>query len=200
MEFSLYGDDSKNLEQAQERSRSRLNAFMSILPKELDARDDAITDILRRENASAKSKLGKIYSLMSEVNQHLGPYVACGKGCSDCCKMNISISVVEAERLAAASGKQMAAVERPMQHVKDKFIGRPCPFLVDNACSVYEVRPYACRAHYSFDTNAYWCHPERANYGEMTHLEMGGVRKAYDEIVVKSRLHGFADIRDFFPV
>ena len=199
MENSLNPESTHEFQKAQERSRSRLTAFLSVLPKELDEQDDAIADILHRENASAKSKLRKIYSLMSEVSQHLGPYVACEKGCSDCCKMNISISVVEAERLSAVSGKPMASVKQPTRHSKEEFTGSPCPFLVADSCSVYEARPYACRAHFSFDTSSYWCHPERMHNGELTLLAMGGVRKAYDEVVVNSRLHGFADIRDFFP-
>lgn len=199
LENSLDPEITKEFQQAQERSHNRLTAFMSVLPKELDARDDAVADILRHENASAKSKLRKIYTLMSEVSQHLGPYVACGKGCSGCCKMNISISVIEAERLSAASGKQMASVKQPTRHSIDEFTGSPCPFLVEDSCSVYEARPYACRAHFSFDTSAYWCQPERMHTGELSILAMGGVRKAYYEVVVNSRLHGFADIRDFFP-
>lgn len=192
-------DSAEEFEKARERSRSRLTTFLSILPKDLDARDDAIEETLRHDNSSAKSKLGKIYSLMSAVSQHVGPYVACGKGCSDCCKMNISISIMEAERLSTVSGKPMTTVKQPVRHTEDEFSGKSCPFLLGDSCSVYEARPYACRAHFSFDTSAYWCHPERSHRGEMTLLEMGGVRKAYDEIVVNSRLHGFADIRDFFP-
>lgn len=136
---SLNPDGEHELQHAQERSRSRMTAFLSVLPKELDARDDAIADTLRSDNASAKSKLGKIYSLISEVAEHLRPYVACGKGCSDCCKMNISISVIEAERLSTASGKPLASVKQPISHLKEEFTGRPCPFLVDDSCSVYEV-------------------------------------------------------------
>jgi uncharacterized protein len=188
-----------DFEEAKARSRSRLTEFLSAVPKDLDARDDGIVEQLRRDNSSARSKLGKIYSLMADVSQAVKPYVACSKGCSDCCKMNVSISVIEAERLSAVSRKHMAVVKHPVRHPEGKFAGIPCPFLAGNTCSVYEARPYACRAHYSFDTSAYWCHPERANEGEMSLLHMEGARQAYDEIVVNSRLRGFADIRDFFP-
>lgn len=169
------------------------------MPKDLDARDDAIAERLRRENSSAKSKLGKIYTLMADLSHAVSPYVACGKGCSDCCKMNVSISDIEAERLSMISRKPMAVVKQPVLHSLEDFSGIPCPFLVNDACSVYDARPYACRAHFSFDTSAYWCHPERSNVGDMSLLQMGGARQAYDDVVVGSRLQGFADIRDFFP-
>jgi len=199
MKDTAASENTPDFEEAQSRSRSRFSEFLASIPKDLNARDDVIAQQLRRDNSSAKSKLGKIYSLMTEVSQAITPYVACGKGCSDCCKMNVSISIIEAERLSAVSKKLMAIVKHPVRHPDEVFVGVPCPFLVDDACSVYEARPYACRSHYSFDTSAYWCHPARANEGEMSLLHMGGARQAYDEIVVSSRLRGFADIRDFFP-
>lgn len=186
-------------EDAKRRSHERLTAFLKNLPTGLNLRDDQIAGQIRRENASARSKLGKIYALMAEVGKAAAPYVACGKGCSACCKMNVSISAIEAERLSAASGRRMAALLHPIRHPEDRYAGEACPFLVDDACSVYEVRPYACRAHYSFDTSDYWCHPERAYNGEMSLLQMGGAREAYNDVVVGSRFGGFADIRDFFP-
>ncbi len=186
-------------EEAKARSQLRLTEFLSAMPRDLDARDDMIAERLKRDNSSAKSKLGKIYALMSDLSHVVKPFIACSEGCSDCCKMNVSISVIEAERLSAISRKPMAKVKHPERHPDDKFSGISCPFLVENMCSVYEVRPYACRAHYSFDTNAYWCHPERAHTGEMSLLLMGGARQAYDFVVINSSLRGFADIRDFFP-
>lgn len=187
------------LQAAQARSKERLMAFLAVMPKKLDQRDDEIAGSLLRENSSGKVKLGKIYSLMSAVGREVAPHVACTKGCSDCCKMNVSISIIEAERLSLMSGRNLAAVSRPVRHRSDEFSGIPCPFLQDNACTVYEHRPFACRAHYSFDDTAYWCHPDRSNAAEFSLLESGGAKQAYQEIVMKSRLSGFADIRDFFP-
>ena len=188
-----------DFEKAKARSRLRVTEFLSAMPKDLDTRDDVIAGQFQRDNSSAKSKLGKIYSLMAEVSQAVQPYIACGKGCSDCCKMNVSISIIEAERLSTVTRKPMAVVKHPVRHSEGEFSGVPCPFLADDVCSAYEARPYACRAHYSFDTSAYWCHPERSCKGEMSLLQMGGARQAYHDIVTSSRLRGFADIRDFFP-
>ena len=39
----------------------------------------------------------------------------------------------------------------------DKFNGQPCPFLVDNQCSVYEDRPVVCRTHHSLREDASLC-------------------------------------------
>ena len=136
-----------DFDQSKRRSHERLTAFLENLPSGLNLRDDQIAGQLRRENASAKSKLGKIYALMAEVGSAAEPFVACGKGCSACCKMNVSISVIEAERLSVVSGRRMAALQRPIRHPEERYAGEACPFLVDDACSVYEARPYACRAH-----------------------------------------------------
>lgn len=192
-------ENMSDFKEAQARSRARLNELLLAIPKDIDARDDVIAEKLCRENSSAKSKLAKIYSLMKDVSQEVAPYVACNKGCSDCCKMNVSISLIEAERLAEVSKKTLVVVKTPIYHAEEKFTGVPCPFLMNNVCSVYETRPFACRAHYSFDTSAYWCHPERAYEGEMSLLRMGGAQRAYEEIVASSSMRGFADIRDFFP-
>ncbi|WP_431110171.1 YkgJ family cysteine cluster protein [Variovorax paradoxus] len=193
-------DKNQDLEASKARSKARVADFLDSLDPAIDRRDDAIASELANENSSARNKLRKIYALLSDVGVAVAPFVACRKGCSGCCKMNISLTSIEAERLAAASGRLMAHPYRTIFHREDKFAGVPCPFLVDDECSVYEARPYACRAHYSFDVSSYWCQPERAYEGEMAQLELGGAKKAYVDIALRTSIRGFADIRDFFPL
>lgn len=188
-----------DLERARATSNARVSEFLANLDPAIDRRDDLIASSLERENSSARSKLGKVYALLGDVSKAAAPYVACDKGCSGCCKMNVSITVHEAERLASASGRTMARVTRPVVHEEARFAGVNCPFLVNDECSVYEARPYACRAHFSFDDTAYWCQPERAYAGKMGLLGLGGAKQAYVNIAMRSQLRGFADIRDFFP-
>ena len=192
-------DKRATLEVAQERSRNRSAAFIEALPPDIDAADDRIEGELARQNAAPRSKLVKILRLADAAMAYSAPYVACAKGCSACCKMNVTISSIEADRLAAASGRRAATLNRPIVHDLAEFNGVPCPFLVGDVCSVYEVRPFACRTHMSFDTDSYWCQPERALLAAMQQFRPEGAITAYRTLVAGSRLGGTADIRDFFP-
>jgi hypothetical protein len=187
-------------EVSRDRARGRLTAFLAAMPPELNARDDALERELAVANASTKAKLGKLYLYLTEVGRAAEPYVACRKGCSACCHMDVSITLAEAERLASASGRPMNRHVRPLSEHTPRHTVAPCPFLVEGACSVYEARPFACRAHFSFDTSAYWCQPGRVFDEDMPMLEMGGARKVYVSLAMSSPFGGMADIRDFFPV
>lgn len=191
--------NNEQLERSIEQSNQRVKAFITALDPSIDKRDDSIAVELAFENSSPRSKLRKIYALLSDATENIQPFVACTKGCSACCKMNVSITSVEAESLATASGKKVAPVHRVPKHAEDKFSGVPCPFLIEDACSVYEVRPFACRAHHSFDLTSYWCQPERAYVKGMGMMRLGGAVQAYQAIATDTRLGGFADVRDFFP-
>ena len=46
----------------------------------------------------------------------------------------------------------------------------PCPFLADNACAIYEVRPYVC-ARIVAVTPSEWCRPGHPRQGEAMHLK-----------------------------
>lgn len=195
----LSEDDLKLLAESRRVSKERAEAFVAATPAELNTRDDQIAAVLSRENSSAKSKLSKVYRLQDEASSIAAPFVACRRGCSACCRMNVSVTSIEAERLSDITGRQARKLTRPVQHHLEKFSGVDCPFLVDESCSVYEYRPFACRAHLSFDLTAYWCQPQRSNVSGMGMAKMGGAQLAYASIASSTLLRGFADIRDFFP-
>ena len=192
-------EDSIDLERARRESKARAAAFLAQVSTAVNERDDRIVAELANENSSLKSKLGKVYGMVAEATDGIQPFVACARGCSACCKMNVDISSLEAERLSAVSGSQMVQLAAPVRHSEDRFSGVPCPFLISDTCSVYEVRPYACRAHFSFDNSAHWCQPERAYVADMSLVNFGGAKEAYQTIATRTNLGGFADIRDFFP-
>jgi Fe-S-cluster containining protein len=91
-----------------------------------------------------------------------GGHVSCQKGCHHCCYLMATTSLLEAMLLARWVGAQdsktyflwvtkllLAAREvAPVTNDGEWFDRqRPCPFLKDSLCQVYEIRPGCCRWH-----------------------------------------------------
>jgi Fe-S-cluster containining protein len=118
-----------------------------------------------------------------ELAQAAPTEIACKSGCSYCCRaLKVSVSLPEIfllkfhvtslpaaesvalrQRIADIYSRTLDnnAQERLLQH-------ESCPLLVDNRCSVYEVRPLSCRAAVSLDADA--C--RRAYAGEKVKINM----------------------------
>jgi Fe-S-cluster containining protein len=113
------------------------------------------------ENASIKSRRRKVIAIANRMAEALEPHVACKPGCSHCCHMNTIIYEHEAIRLAEVSGRKMARLPFRPRNVAfaegTRFSGTPCPFLVENRCSVYDDRPLVCRTHHSLREDASLC-------------------------------------------
>ena len=82
------------------------------------------------------------------------PKAACGKGCGWCCHQRVGATATEVLYIADVLRRRPGA-EPLMQRLKDWSGGRPCVFLVDNSCSIYDLRPFKCRGLYQVD--ARWC-------------------------------------------
>jgi uncharacterized protein len=176
----------------------RRGLFVASIPSALKAKEDSIATVLAFKNASTRSKLGSLYRLTDEIAEHAKPYVACGRGCSNCCKMNIQISDSEASKIADETGHRPTQLKQSIDHSSEKFAGKTCPFLVDDACSIYQSRPLVCRSHFSFDTTAYWCHPDRMGTVAVPLIRFDGIQSAFLSITKHNNGSVFADIRDFF--
>ena len=100
--------------------------------------------------------------MTSEIADVRAPHVACVGKCADCCRMNVSISGLEAKLIAEATGRKAATVEDSIRHEQGRFVGVACPFLRDDLCTIYEHRPLVCRNHASFYPTAKWCMPEHS--------------------------------------
>lgn len=92
--------------------------------------------------------------------------IVCREGCSYCCNAYVVIMPYEAVVIAERLGElEPAMQERVKAHCRDvakateglglrESLGKyfqPCPFLVDDRCSIYESRPIACRNWVSHD-------------------------------------------------
>ena len=107
--------------------------------------------------AHAVSMLDK----MPESAQKAGRSLACGQGCSHCCKSEeINASFFEIKKIAwylvsqMDESGQVAFQQRLHRAGKTKNIsmgvlGAPCAFLEDEACSIHPARPMACRSWHS---------------------------------------------------
>lgn len=70
----------------------------------------------------------------------------CTKGCSHCCKsgMRIDISELEANYIK----HKLGIANNTINFGEKGYIPQgPCPFLINDVCSIYEIRPYQCRKH-----------------------------------------------------
>lgn len=194
----ISAEQTERLSASTEAAKLRRAEFVKAIPPELSIREDTIQRKLASENASSRNKLQKIYSLMSELGKVAEPYVACGKGCSGCCQMNVTVSQLEANFIVKETGIKPARLTRSVRHSQDEFMGVPCPFLKEGSCSIYEARPYPCRKHISFDTSSYWCDPTRSLV-QFPMIEFSGAQGAFMDTARTTAGGVFADIRDFFP-
>jgi Fe-S-cluster containining protein len=98
--------------------------------------------------------------------------LACKKGCATCCTQNVVITAVEGElihRFVREQGKREWFADRLQKKAKtrrpeittngfaasclegkdvepDSYgSSNPCPFLEEECCAIYEVRPFSCR-------------------------------------------------------
>ncbi|APR81383.1 Hypothetical protein A7982_06730 [Minicystis rosea] len=106
--------------------------------------------------------------------------IACQKGCSACCVSKVVVVAPEviriadhlrrtrdAEALSALVARVRAADERTRGLTRHEraSAGVSCPLLVDDACSIHEVRPLICRGWTSLDVDActeHFTDPEHA--------------------------------------
>lgn len=134
--------------------------------------------------------------------QNVAPHAACKKGCSHCCHIPVLIGRGEAMVIGKAADKKPADLSlKPLDGDFDSLslertgYDNPCPFLVNNTCSIFENRPTACRTLYNMDQDNLLCHlhpDERINvpYANKENFAMA-------EAMISNGM--VADIRQWFP-
>jgi Fe-S-cluster containining protein len=84
-----------------------------------------------------------------------GRKLACRKGCSACCRTHTTIPVYPLELTGitwyATERVQAPHREKLKQRLKRYKESSVCPFLIDDDCSIYPLRPMACRQFNVFD-------------------------------------------------
>jgi Fe-S-cluster containining protein len=91
-----------------------------------------------------------------------GAPIECRAGCSHCCSAKVEALAPEifllARELQRRPAEELnAVIQRLKEHVGKHSEATawgqrsPCPFLTNNRCSIYEVRPSVCRKAHSLD-------------------------------------------------
>ncbi|MCB9480848.1 MAG: YkgJ family cysteine cluster protein [Desulfobacteraceae bacterium] len=118
-------------------------------------------------------KLQKIYDLHQKWTE--GSSFFCKKGCDKCCTINIAATSLEAELIMNKIGQTLKKkLENYLEHerfmpkttinaianismtdldIPEEYIPFTevkCPFLFENECMIYDIRPLACRVQLSF--------------------------------------------------
>lgn len=126
----------------------------------------------------------------------------CGPGCGNCCSLTVNCTFAEAQAIAAVLDAPLrerlaAAAARIIAHARQSGDARaflagyrhavgPCPFLGDDAsCSVYAVRPLACRALLATRPPD-WC---GVNLAELPEFERNAFLASLDRDVVAYPTH-----------
>jgi Fe-S-cluster containining protein len=102
--------------------------------------------------------MGGIDNMVEKFKNDEFEKVICKKGCDECCKMGVCISYEEAQLLVQYAKENKIAIDKNRLKVQSEYdsdnwaklrgTNRECVFLKKKECSVYEVRPAACRAHF----------------------------------------------------
>ena len=180
--------------------KAKAKSFIASIPPDLEARETKLPETLRAENSSKRSKLVKIYRIADEISALREGFVACGKGCSHCCHMNIKLTSTEAERLGAQIGRVPLKITSTVQADEKAYNGTPCPFLaIDHSCSIYAHRPLACRTHASFEVDNKKCHPSVMDDHTVALVNFSGLEEALYDVSDGPGGVVLADIRNFFP-
>jgi Fe-S-cluster containining protein len=121
---------------------------------------ERVLDLTRRTLASTANLVAGLLARAPEGS------VACKAGCDHCCYQVVGVTPPEALTIVAhlrenRTSEELAAIKARVAERWERARGlssterfspdHPCVFLVNGSCSVYEVRPLACRGMNSLD-------------------------------------------------
>lgn len=136
--------------------------------KIIDFYDDQTEKALKEKTEPAAIVAGFYEVLDDAVNNRIlaKHEVSCRKGCSHCCHQRVDMNVAEAQLILDWTHEkdmevnwEKAELQKDWEIQDYTKVGREaaaCIFLKDNECSIYPVRPSACRRYFVV-TPAYLC-------------------------------------------
>ena len=116
-----------------------------------------------------KKSFGRYDSLISKSIEESPIKPACKSGCSYCCYYKVEVRAHEmflikdhmetswsesAIKNVLADAAVNATLIKTLTHEQHLVTNIKCPFLLENTCSIYPVRPFKCRNFHSTDVDA----------------------------------------------
>ena len=116
-------------------------------------------------NAPVAPKIIPLYQRMDTLMSKSTATIACRENCSYCCYSDLYATPLEvftvAEHIAAWPPAKREQIEQALRDYLNQVKGRDslapmpkdnaCVFLDHGRCSIYAIRPFACRQHHSVD-------------------------------------------------
>lgn len=140
----------------------------------------------------------RVVVIVDKLASKVAEQAACKKGCSHCCYQAVAISQWEAQRISEFSGVPMGQVHANAlrDNIVAEFSGVACPFLKDDFCTIYDVRPMACRMHFNMSDDPSLCDIKNNPGASVPMFNFLPMEFAAATLLVELP---FADIRNFFP-
>lgn len=134
--------------------------------------------------------LENIYDFLNTYNSFVDTFSVCHKGCSACCKNKVQITEIEAEYIQNNTDHKIT---------NNSYFNKnwDCPFLIDNSCSIYNVRPFSCRTLHTLDDPKY-CETSEEHQLYGAHLGKGVPMYERMASIIKTISPDIKDIRYFF--
>lgn len=145
-----------------------------------------------------KGRMNRALKIAQAMSKAIVPHSACRSGCSYCCHTSVAVSQLEAQMIGDAIGlAPLSVAPRQSREEIEQYHRKPCPFLKDSKCSIYAVRPMACRLMFNMANTPYFCNTDiNPEDSHVTQLNLKDIELAFTGTFLDA---GFADIRDFFP-